>query len=277
MTPFLSGLAVLTAVFAGISILERIPALRYQAQPVRRPWFTTDVAWYLLSALVAGVFAFVFRPVLAQLAVPGVSAFTGALPAPVQLLFAVLVFDFVACTVHVAIHRSDTLWAFHKVHHSSRQLDVLATTRTQPFELLIRNVPAQLALFALAIPGNLVGVAVLTFGAFGALNHSNLRLPLRYAEVLFITPRLHRAHHVPATCQYNFATIFTIWDRPWGRLLRVDTDPDEVLGVPEEIDSFPQPFRQAFREPLRQLHDRRVATHEVPPAADTVSSTSGDR
>src|SRR5215210_57002 len=113
MTAFFTGLIVLTAIFAGISILERVPALRYRPQPVRRPWFTTDVAWYLLSALVAGMFAFVFRPVLTQLAIPGVSALTEALPPPVQVLFAVLLFDFVACTVHVAIHRSDTLWAFH--------------------------------------------------------------------------------------------------------------------------------------------------------------------
>jgi len=277
MRAFLGGLAVLTAVFVAISVLERIPALRYRPQPLRRPWFSTDVTWYLLTALVAGVFAFAFRPVLSRLAVPGLSALTEALPGWLQLLFAVLVFDLIACSVQVAVHRSDTLWAFHKVHHSSRQLDVLATTRTQPFELLIRNVPAQLALFALGVSGNLVGVAVLVFGAFGAFNHSNLRLPLRYAEWLFITPRLHRVHHVPATCQYNFATIFTVWDRPWGRLLRTDTDPDEALGVPGEIESFPQLFRPAIREPLRQLHNRVVVNPKAEPAAETVSAGSGDQ
>lgn len=276
MTAFLGGVAVLTAVFTGISILERIPALRYRPQPLRRPWFSTDVTWYLVSALVAGVFAFVFRPILIQLALPGVSALTDALPVPLQLLFAVLIFDLIACSVHVAIHRSDTLWAFHKVHHSSRQLDVLATTRTQPFELLIRNVPAQLALFALGVPGNLVGVTVLVFGAFGAFNHSNLRLPLRHAEWLFITPRLHRVHHVPATCQYNFATIFTIWDRPWGRLLRTDADPDADLGVPGEIESFPQRFAPAFREPVRHLLEKARPTPELEPIPETASAATGD-
>jgi sterol desaturase/sphingolipid hydroxylase (fatty acid hydroxylase superfamily) len=263
MTAFLVGLATLTAVFAGVSVLERIPALRYRPQPLLRPWFATDVTWYLVSAFVAGFFAFVFRPVLAQLAVPGVSSVTQGLPVPVQLVLALLVFDLIACSVHVAIHRSDTLWAFHKVHHSSRQLDVLATTRTQPFELLIRNVPAQLALFALGFSGSLVGVAVLVFAAFGALNHSNLRLPLRHAEWLFITPRLHRTHHVPETCQHNFATIFTIWDRLGGSLLRTDARPDAALGVPGEVESFPQRFSRAFRRPMLELLATRDPREEL--------------
>ena len=177
-----------------------------------------------------------------------------------QFAVALLVFDLIAFSVHIAIHRYDTLWKFHKVHHCSRRLDDPATTRTQPFELLIRNAPAQLALFALGIPATFVALALLAFAGFSALKHTNLRLPFRRVEWPFVTPRLHRLHHVPATSQSSFATIFSFWDRAVGHLLRADTDPNEVLGVPGEIESFPQEFARAFREPVRQLVGSKRST-----------------
>jgi sterol desaturase/sphingolipid hydroxylase (fatty acid hydroxylase superfamily) len=262
MIAFLTGLAVLTAVFAAIATLERVPALQYRRQRLRRPWLRTDLAWYLTSAVVAGVFAFTFRPVLEQLALPGTAGIVGRVPDVVVILLGLVVFDFVAFSVHVLLHRSDMLWAFHKVHHSSLQLDVFSTTRTQPFELLIRNVPAQLALFALGVPGALVGAVLLLFAAFGALNHSNLRLPLESVEWLVITPRLHRSHHVPATSMCNFGTVFSLWDRAAYRLFRGDAEPSALLGVPGQIESFPQPYPSAVGEPLRELHRRRAP--EVP-------------
>jgi sterol desaturase/sphingolipid hydroxylase (fatty acid hydroxylase superfamily) len=68
---------------------------------------------------------------------------------------------------------------------------------------------------------------------------------------VLVTPRLHRRHHVPATTQHNYGGIFTIWDRLAGSLVRVETTSDERFGVPSEIDTYPQRFAVAFREPLR--------------------------
>jgi sterol desaturase/sphingolipid hydroxylase (fatty acid hydroxylase superfamily) len=272
MIAFLGGVAVLTATFAAIATLERVPVLQYRRQRLCRRWFRTDLAWYLTSAVVAGVFAFTFRPVLERLALPGTAELVRQVPDVVVILVGLVVFDFVAFGVHVLLHRSDTLWAFHKVHHSSVELDVFSTTRTQPFELLIRNVPAQLALFALGVPGALVGTVLLLFAAFGALNHSNLRLPLQSVEWLLITPRLHRSHHVPATSMCNFGTVFSLWDRAAYRLFRGDVESSARLGVPGEIDSFPQSFPQAVREPFRELH-RRAAPAEAPEASEPVAES----
>jgi sterol desaturase/sphingolipid hydroxylase (fatty acid hydroxylase superfamily) len=163
--------------------------------------------------------------------------------------------------IHAGLHRSELLWNVHKVHHSSRRLDFLATTRTHAFEQFVRNVPAQLVLFALGFGADTIATAVLVLGGFGVLNHSNLRLPLHRLEWLFITPRLHRVHHVPTTSLNNYATIFSVWDRAAHTLVRRDTPADAVLGVPGEVDTFPQPFLAAFREPARQiLADRRQRT-----------------
>ena len=252
MNGLLTSVAVVTAIFVCIALLERVPVLQHCPGPLRRPWFATDIAWYFVATIAAGVSTFVFRPLLVHLALPGVSSAVAALPAVARFLVAVTVFDAVAFAVHVGMHRSDALWGVHKVHHSSRRLDFLATTRTHAFELLIRNVPAQMALFTLGFSADVVASVVLVYGAFAVVGHSNLRLNLHRTEWLFITPRIHRLHHVPATTQNNFATIFSVWDRAAHRLVRADTSPDAVLGIPGEIESFPQRFAPAFREPARQ-------------------------
>ena len=252
MAAFLIAIAILTAIFLAVALLERVPALQHCPGPLLRPWFATDIAWYFVATVAAGVSTFVFRPVLLHLALPGIAPAVADLPAGVRFLLAVAVFDGVAFAVHLGMHRSDRFWRVHKVHHSSRRLDFLATTRTHAFELLIRNVPAQMALFALGFTPAVVALVVLVYGTFAVIGHSNLRLNLQRVEWLFITPRIHRLHHVPSTTQKNFATIFSVWDRVTHRLVRADTSPDAVLGVPGEVESFPQRFVPAFREPLRQ-------------------------
>ena len=261
MPSIVISFAVLTAIFLSIAALERVKGLQYVDKPVPRPWYRTDIGWYFVAAVSAGLSTFLLRPILVHLAIPGVSSVVGSLPTGWSLVVAVVVFDGVFFTVHRALHRSDRLWVVHKVHHSSRHLDVLATTRTHAFEHLVRNVPAQLTLFAFGFAPQTIAASVLVIGGFGALNHSNLRLPLHSLEWLLITPRLHRLHHVPDTTLNNYATVFSFWDRACGSLVRAETAPSTALGVPGEVDSYPQSFPMAFREPARQIRlDRRGAS-----------------
>jgi sterol desaturase/sphingolipid hydroxylase (fatty acid hydroxylase superfamily) len=116
-------------------------------------------------------------------------------------------------------------------------------------------------LFVAGVPVGEVALVTAIFAVFGLLDHSNLGINLRWAEPLLVTPRLHRRHHVPATSQKNFGAVFSIWDRLFGTLVNLDTAPHERLGVPGEIDSFPQHLVPAFREPIRRLRatkSRRV-------------------
>jgi sterol desaturase/sphingolipid hydroxylase (fatty acid hydroxylase superfamily) len=266
MSRLLVQFGALTAMFLTVAAVERVPRLQYTPSRFRRPWFGTDVAWYLLAALTAGLATFLLRPILTRLATPGISAVTSSMPAWAALIVAVVIFDGVFFAIHVGLHRSELLWTVHKVHHSSRRLDFLATTRTHAFEQLVRNVPSQLVLFSLGFRPATIASSVLVLGGFGVLNHSNLRLPFGRLEWLLITPRLHRVHHVPATSGNNYATIFSVWDRAAGTLVRRDTPSDAVLGVPDEVQTFPQPFARAFREPLRQIHAER---RERGPLGDT--------
>jgi sterol desaturase/sphingolipid hydroxylase (fatty acid hydroxylase superfamily) len=250
MVAFNFGLsvAVLTAVYLAVAALERVPALAFRTLPRPRPYLATDAAWYGVAVGATAVSAFVIRPQLARMAIGPV----GRVPLVLQLAVAIVVFDFVSFAVHVALHRYDGLWRLHKVHHSSLQLDGFATTRAHMFENMVRFVPAQAVLFLLGVRPGLVTPTVAIAAVYGISNHSNLGVDLHWAEGLFITPRLHRRHHVPETSQRNFGAILTVWDRLFGTLVQRDTRPDEAFGVPGEVDSYPQRFADALRAPLVQ-------------------------
>lgn len=266
---FVASVLILASAFLLVAGAERIPALRFREGPLLRPYLATDVAWYGVAMTAAAISAVVFRPQLERLQIAPIAARFSELPWLGRFLVAIVVYDLVAFLVHVGIHRSDRLWHVHKVHHSSLRLDWLATTRTHMMEHLLRNVPAQLALFAIGAPGSLVALTLLTYASFALIGHSNLDLPLRRLEWLFITPRLHRLHHVPATTQNNFGTIFSVWDRAFGLLVRADIKPHEPMGVPGEITTYPQRFVPSFRAPFLAI---RGAIQET-----TVSGISSER
>lgn len=250
---FLVSVGALSAAYLLVGRLERLPALRFRVLSSPRPYLATDVAWYGLAVVATAISVFVFRPVLVKLAVPSISRAIVHLPLPAKLGLGLVVFDFVSFWVHVGLHKSDVLWNVHKVHHSALELDGFATTRTHMLENLLRFVPPQAVLFLMGLPPTVVAPTVAIAAIYGVSNHSNLDPRLGWVEAVFVTPRLHRRHHVPATTQHNFGAIFTIWDRLFGTLLRVDTAPDERFGVPGEVDTYPQRFWSAFRQPVVQV------------------------
>jgi sterol desaturase/sphingolipid hydroxylase (fatty acid hydroxylase superfamily) len=249
---FVLSVVALATVYAFVAWLERRPALSFRALSSPRPYFATDVAWYGVAILATAISVFVLRPVLVNLGIGPVRDAVASMPFLVKLLIGVVVFDFVSFAVHRCLHRYDLLWNIHKVHHSTLQLDGFATTRTHMIENMLRFVPSQALLFVIGMPVSVVAASVAIAAIYGVSNHSNLGINLRWIEPVLVTPRLHRRHHVPSTTQNNYGGIFTIWDRLAGSLVRADTTPDERFGVPGEIDTYPQQFAAAFREPLRQ-------------------------
>jgi lathosterol oxidase len=257
MSPVLPVLVVAT-LFVSVAGLERIPALQFAPSRFLRQYLATDAAWYLAATTANVIAAFVLLPRLSGLRVPGIADPVAGLAWPARFGIAIVVYDFVAFAVHVGLHRSEVLWSFHKVHHSSLQLDWLATTRAHMFENLVRQVAAQAPLFALGMPASTVALTLVVYAAFALYGHSNLRVGPRWLETVFVTPRLHRLHHMPATSQNNFATILTVWDRLFGRFVSRDATPLERVGVPGEINAYPQRFVAAFCQPMREARLRRA-------------------
>ena len=236
-----------------IAALERVPALRFRPARVLRPYVTTDLLYLLTGFVAGGSLALAYT----RHATSWLDARTGlggllwpSIPFPGQVLGALVAIDLGNYLVHWWLHRSDLLWEFHKVHHSSLHLDWLATFRSHLVEQFLRRVLAPLVVIAAGVPVPAVGAAAVVFFAWATLNHANLRLPLGCLEGVLVTPRLHRVHHVPATVERNLGTVFTCWDRLRGTLVRADPPADTAFGLPLETATYPQDWGRQLLAPF---------------------------
>ena len=262
----MSGLAGLVGFGLFTAALERVPALRRSPRRFLRAHFTTDLVYLATGFGVGGgaaLGAFAWASgALAALGAPRPS--WTALPWAAQVLLALVGLDLGNYLAHLLLHRVDALWELHKVHHSSRSLDWLATFRSHLLEQALRRALAPALLLGLGTPLPAVAAASAVFLAFAVLNHANLRLPLRFLEPVLITPRLHRIHHVAERSDQNLGTVLCVWDRLRGSLRRDEPGPDAVLGVPGEVDTYPQGWLAALvLAPARALGVRRAAASEA--------------
>jgi len=245
-----------------LASLERLPGLRFRTAPFFRSFFASDV-FYLLTGYVAGTsltIAFIVSAsaALGSLGVPRLSALQ--LPLWIGAPVALIGLDLGNYVAHWGMHRSDTLWEIHKVHHSSRTLDWLATFRSHFLEQTLRRLLAPFALILVGVPieATLLGASV--FNAWAMFIHSNLSLDLRAIESVLVTPRLHRVHHDPATTHKNFGTVLSLWDR----LLRDsfitrDVARDVRFGIPDEVTTYPQGWGRQLIEPFRRIAGGRAS------------------
>ena len=167
-----------------------------------------------------------------------------------MLALALVVYDLGAYLSHRLLHRFDLLWRIHKVHHSSRSLDWLATFRGHVLEHVLRNTLSPVLMILVGFPLAAVALAAAVHAASSVFVHANLGLNLAFLETVLITPRLHRLHHVVETSDKNFGTLFSAWDRLAGVL--VTSARSGTLGVPGEVESYPQTWGRQLVEPFRR-------------------------
>jgi len=136
---------------------------------------------------------------------------------------------------HVTMHKVESLWKFHLVHHSDLKVDVSTTVREHPCETVIRTCFLMLWVF---ICGPAVGVLILrqSFQSFSNIvAHTEFRLPERVNRIvalLFITPNLHHVHHhyqLPYT-DCNYGDVLSIWDRLFGTYGKLERE-KTIFGI----------------------------------------------
>lgn len=242
---------ILLITIVGLLVVERLPMARFEALPVLRLHAGSDVVYVLTSGIALSLVA-------QNLAVRFLAPASGFAVGAALLAWSVVLFDLGAYVAHRLLHHFDFLWEIHKVHHSSRKLDWLATFRGHLLEHVVRQLFSPVLLIVLGVPLTIVGLTAAVHGAWAAFGHSNFGPRLRTLDRFLITPRLHRVHHIAESCERNFGVMLTIWDRLAGTF-SVETEAAGVLGVPNEIDSYPQTWTKQLVEPLRRWRAARAA------------------
>jgi sterol desaturase/sphingolipid hydroxylase (fatty acid hydroxylase superfamily) len=151
-----------------------------------------------------------------------------------------ILLDLCEYVYHVIMHKVDTLWKFHLVHHSDLNVDVSTTIREHPGETFVRTCFLMLWVFLL---GPVIGVLILRqiFQTFSNIvGHTEFRLPERANKIvglLFITPNLHHVHHhyrLPYT-DCNYGDVLSVWDRIFGTFSELNKE-DTLFGIDTHMD-----------------------------------------
>jgi sterol desaturase/sphingolipid hydroxylase (fatty acid hydroxylase superfamily) len=131
------------------------------------------------------------------------------------LLLGFVVNDFVQWWTHRLLHRVPALWAFHKLHHSTKEMSFPAHLRYHFLETVVYK-------FIGYLPMAMLGMGLYDFFiihiftlAWGHFNHANIKLPLGYLKYVFNNPQMHVWHHaknIPNAYGVNFGLTLSVWD-----------------------------------------------------------------
>lgn len=153
-----------------------------------------------------------------------------------KVLLALAVFDFLLYVWHLLNHKVPLLWRFHRVHHTDLNMDVSTATRFHLGELAISVVIKSAVVY-------LMGADVFMLILFETLlvlcaqfHHSSMTISPKLEALiwpLFVPPSMHRIHHSVKIKERdsNYATIFSLWDRMLGTMIRKVDQDRIIIGV----------------------------------------------
>lgn len=160
-----------------------------------------------------------------------------------EILIAILIFDFAIWAQHVVTHKVPILWRLHRVHHADRDIDVTTAIRFHPVEIAL-SMLLKIGLVYLIGPSALAIVMFeIILNGTAMFNHANLRLPLgldRMMRLILVTPDMHRVHHSVHRHEHdsNYGFALSIWDRLFGTYIPQPADghKDMVIGLQWQDD-----------------------------------------
>ncbi|MDX1461473.1 MAG: sterol desaturase family protein [Marinirhabdus sp.] len=150
-------------------------------------------------------------------------------PVWVELLLSIAVLDLIAqYFVHFCLHKIPAFWRLHIVHHSDKHVDATTGTRHHPFDFIIRESFALIAVVIMGMPIAFYFFYRILSVAFTYFTHANIAMPLwldKGLSYLIVTPNMHKFHHhfeLPWT-DSNYGNMLSVWDRLFGTFVYGDT------------------------------------------------------
>lgn len=201
-----------------------------------RAQLATDLAFYFGQHLVwLGLELTILLAVRGALAPVVPAAITDAFASqPVWLaaLELVLAGDLLTYGYHRASHAVPWLWAFHRVHHSTLELDWLAAHREHPVDGVLTQLAMNLPALAMGVSMQGIAWLIVFRGVWATFIHSNVRLPLGPLRVLVGAPELHHWHHANVEkTEHNFSNLAPWTDLVFGTY-HCPPHQRHVLGMP---------------------------------------------
>jgi sterol desaturase/sphingolipid hydroxylase (fatty acid hydroxylase superfamily) len=219
--------------------LEWLYPLRKEQKHFRQGWLT-DVAHFFFNHILVNIGTYLiaaflyifFRGTIS----PSLQIAIRSQPALLQFVEAFFIAQLTFYTLHRLAHTVPWLWRFHVIHHSSPELDWLASARLHPIEMIVVNIAVRVPLFLLGFTKETFGVYLVFSAILPILNHSNTKFEFPILNRIIATPNFHHWHHSNdlEARNKNFSG-FPIIDLMFGTYYLPKTRSPETYGVNETI------------------------------------------
>lgn len=215
MPDVVKGILILIFIFLPLEKLLSI----HQQKIFREGWLT-DIFYYFSGYFIGHgttnlliVFA-----LISQGSMPILSSFVGQQPLILQVVVAILIGDFSFYLLHRLLHTVPWLWQFHAIHHSSTNIDWLATVRVHPFEQILTKAGQMIPLYWLGFSTEALAIYAIFSSAIAFFIHANIRVKFPILKWIIATPEFHHWHHDrhPQLYAQNLAVQLPILDYIFG-------------------------------------------------------------
>jgi sterol desaturase/sphingolipid hydroxylase (fatty acid hydroxylase superfamily) len=232
--------------FVLLLIFEKFRPYRHFSQKAYKESFVTNTTAFLVNNLILTTLRASSLFLIAQQF--SNHGLLSSMPDGVlKWLIAFALFDLAIYAWHFASHKYETLWRFHKVHHSDKSFNVSTGFRFHVFDLLLELVYKSLFVIVIGVNAYLVLSIEVIELFFIFFHHANIRIPNEEAiSQVIITPALHRTHHSTLRSEHdsNYGIVLSLWDKLFGT--RKELVPEHIGLDLIEADNFIQLFSLAF-------------------------------
>jgi sterol desaturase/sphingolipid hydroxylase (fatty acid hydroxylase superfamily) len=135
-----------------------------------------------------------------------------------QVLFFLVTHDLYIYLFHRLQHSSKILWRTHEAHHSGKEVDFLAGSRSHAVEIIINQTIEFAPIVILGAHPEVIPIKALLDAVFGMFIHANINVKLGKLKYFLNSPELHLWHHANyhEVFHANFSTKFSVWDHLFG-------------------------------------------------------------
>lgn len=253
---YTTGLLVLS-VFIFIWLERKYP---YKpGMPVFREGFWVDLIWYTFIQsyfLKIFIFDYIIMP-LDHVWHLSSRHIVGSWPVAAQVLFFLVLHDFYIYWFHRAQHHSKWLWRTHEAHHSNKEVDWLAGTRSHSLEILINQTVEFAPIVLLGANPVVVPIKALIDAVWGMYIHSNIDVHSGKLQYIINGPEMHQWHHSDdrAVFYSNYSTKFALWDWLFGTAYLPGRQKPTRYGLPYD---YPRDYFLQHWFALRRIDERRL-------------------
>ena len=253
---------LLTAVVVLLVLERRFPYRK--GLPFFREGLWVDLIWYtffqsfLLKIL---IFDFIIQPLDKKFGWLH-NSFLSDWPIWGQVLFFLITHDFYIYWFHRWQHNSKLLWRTHEAHHSGKQVDWLAGSRSHAVEILINQTIEFAPIILLGANPLVVPIKALIDAVWGMYIHANIDVKSGKLQYVINGPEMHLWHHADHEEVYyaNFSTKFAFWDWLFGTAYKPENRKPERWGL---YYDFPKDYFLQHVFSVRRLDEKQLLTQPL--------------